>query len=194
MKKVCLFLIVLLIPFALATTESGGDISGGSAEESLASGTIYDTLLADPEFSTLLSAIDVAGLGETLAGAGPYTIFAPTNAAFDALDPADLEALLADPTALSELLLGHVVSGEITSDQASSGEVLTSEQGTTIDLATLGASITYPDITASNGLIQGIDTVLVGGGSSDSTASGGSNDGSTDDGTTDDGTTDDSAQ
>lgn len=186
MKKVCLFLIVLLIPFALATTESGGDTSGGSAEESLASGTIYDTLLADPEFSTLLSAIDVAGLGETLAGAGPYTIFAPTNAAFDALDPADLEALLADPTALSELLLGHVVSGEITSDQASSGEVLTSEQGTTIDLATLGASITYPDIAASNGLIQGIDTVLVGGGSSDSTISGGSDDGSTDDGTTDD--------
>lgn len=105
-----------------------------------------------------------------------------------------LEALLADPTALSELLLGHVVSGEITSDQASSGEALTSDQGTTIDLATSGASITYPDIAASNGLIQGIDTVLVSDGSSAGSSDTSTDDGTTDDGTTDDGTTDDSAQ
>ncbi|MEO0651428.1 MAG: fasciclin domain-containing protein, partial [Planctomycetota bacterium] len=74
---------------------------------------IVDTLAGDPQFSTLVTAVQTAGLVDALKGPGPLTVFAPTNAAFDKLPTAELDALLADPGALTQVLLYHVVDGQL---------------------------------------------------------------------------------
>ncbi len=76
---------------------------------------IVATAIATPEFSTLVTALTAANLVETLQGDGPFTVFAPTDAAFDKIEDSTLEALLADTDALTQVLLQHVVSGEVNS-------------------------------------------------------------------------------
>ncbi len=75
--------------------------------------SIVDIAISDERFSTLVTALQAAGLAEALQGEGPFTVFAPTNAAFDALPEGALEGLLADPEALSNVLLYHVVEGKV---------------------------------------------------------------------------------
>ena len=82
-----------------------------------AMGDIVATAKAAGTFGTLLTAATAAGLVETLQGAGPFTVFAPTDDAFAALPAGALDKLLADPEALKQVLLYHVVSGKVTSDQ-----------------------------------------------------------------------------
>jgi uncharacterized surface protein with fasciclin (FAS1) repeats len=135
---------------------------------SVAPETIVDVASADPQFSTLVAAIGAAGLAETLSGEGPYTVFAPTNEAFDALPEGVLDALLLpeNKDALTKILTYHVVSGEVTSDQITDSDVPTLE-GESVTLSTAdgvtvnGAMVVAADVAASNGVIHVIDAVLV---------------------------------
>ncbi len=134
-----------------------------------APGTIVDVASGNPDFSTLVTAVTAAGLGETLSGTGPFTVFAPTNAAFEALPAGLLEALLLpeNKDTLTKILTYHVVSGEVTSDQVKAGDVETVEGSaitiTTDDGVVLNetAKVTAVDVDASNGVIHVIDGVLV---------------------------------
>lgn len=116
--------------------------------------------------STLVTAIDTAGLTSTLATDGPYTVFAPTNAAFDALPEGALDSLLADPGALAQVLTYHVVSGEISSEELATQTSLTTLEGSTLTISTNGgiqvngANVIPPEIGCSNGVVHVIDEVL----------------------------------
>ncbi|MDQ3556017.1 MAG: fasciclin domain-containing protein [Gemmatimonadota bacterium] len=118
--------------------------------------------------STLERAIRAAGLEETLRGSGPFTIMAPTDSAWNKLPPAAVEELLNDPDRLREVLLYHVVPGRVTSAQARTLSEARTVGGATLRLrATPGglsvnnARVRQTDIEASNGVIHGIDTVLM---------------------------------
>jgi len=133
------------------------------------SNTIVDIVVANPDFSTLETAVLAAGLAETLAGPGPFTVFAPTNAAIGALPPATLNALLADPDALANVLLYHVVSGRVDAATVVTLTKATTLQGSDITLAVVNGmvilngtvKVTMTDIEADNGIIHVIDGVLL---------------------------------
>ncbi|MBC7544524.1 MAG: fasciclin domain-containing protein [Candidatus Sericytochromatia bacterium] len=134
-----------------------------------ASQNIVEVAQGNPNFSTLVSAIQAADLAETLKGAGPFTVFAPTNAAFDKLPAGALQALLQDKQKLRAVLLLHVIKGKVTAAEAmkKSGAVST-VQGQNVTLRTEGgkvminnATVITPDIAASNGVIHVIDAVLL---------------------------------
>jgi transforming growth factor-beta-induced protein len=123
---------------------------------------------SDPNLSTLVDAVVAANLASTLSGDGPFTVFAPTNAAFAKLDPNILNNIISTPSLLTALLQYHVVSGEVTSDMLSNGAVPTLLSGQSIDVdltngVTLNGSskVTTADIIASNGVIHIIDEVLL---------------------------------
>lgn len=118
-------------------------------------------------FSTLVTAVQAAGLEEVLRGDGPFTVFAPTDEAFAALPEGALEGLLADPEALTAVLTYHVVPGRVTSDQLSEGQQVTTVQGQTLTISLENgarvndANIQAADIEADNGVIHVIDAVLL---------------------------------
>lgn len=124
---------------------------------------------ATPVLSTLVTAINTAGLAGTLSGPGPFTVFAPTNAAFEALPDGVLESLIANPAALADLLTYHVVSGDFESTDLSSGSLGTLLTGSSIEVVVAGGSVTLngssnvtvPDNLASNGVVHIINEVLV---------------------------------
>ena len=130
--------------------------------------TIVDIAVADGRFKTLVQAVQAAGLAETLSGQGPFTVFAPTDDAFAKLPAGTLEALLADPEQLKNILLYHVVAGKVMSDQAKSlseAEMLNGEKVSIkaeMDKLMINDSqVVLADIEASNGVIHVIDTVLL---------------------------------
>ncbi|GAB1307471.1 hypothetical protein KH5_01540 [Urechidicola sp. KH5] len=121
-----------------------------------------------PGLSTLNSAINAAGLGPTLSGEGPFTIFAPTNAAFAELDPTTLNTIISTPSLLTALLQYHVVSGNVTSDQLTNGDVPTLLSGQSImvnvnnGVVLNGSSnVVDADVLATNGVIHIVDEVLL---------------------------------
>ena len=128
---------------------------------------IVELAQATPDLSTLVAAIDAAGLTSTLKGPGPFTVFAPTNAAFDALPDGALETLLANPTVLADLLKYHVVNGNVMSTDLTNGPVPTLLDGETIEVSVSGgvtlngsANVTSADNEASNGVVHIINEVL----------------------------------
>ena len=127
---------------------------------------IVDTAVAAGNFSTLVTAVKAAGLVETLKGAGPFTVFAPTDEAFAKVPKATLEGLLADKAALAKVLTYHVVAGKVMAADVKAGHVKT-VQGTDLAMATQGgvtvngAKVVAADVAASNGVIHAIDTVLM---------------------------------
>jgi uncharacterized surface protein with fasciclin (FAS1) repeats len=131
-------------------------------------GTIVEVAAANEDFSTLVAAVEAAGLVETLSGEGPFTVFAPTNEAFAALPEGVLDALLLpeNKDTLTKILTYHVVAGEVTSDQITDGDVATVE-GQSVTLSTAegvtvnGATVIAADVDASNGVIHVIDAVLI---------------------------------
>lgn len=134
-------------------------------------GTIVDVATEAGDFTTLLAAADAAGLVGTLSGPGPLTVFAPTDAAFEAA-LADLgltaEELLADTDTLTSILTYHVVEGEVLSTDLSDGMTATTVNGEdiTVTVSDSGvmindANVTTADIPASNGVIHVIDMVLL---------------------------------
>jgi len=127
---------------------------------------IVDTAVAAGNFKTLVTAIKAAGLVDTLKGSGPFTVFAPTDAAFAKIPKADLDKLLADKAKLKSVLTYHVVSGKVMSKDIKPGVVKT-VQGSDVTVATTGgvmvnnAKVVAADVPASNGVIHAIDTVLM---------------------------------
>jgi uncharacterized surface protein with fasciclin (FAS1) repeats len=130
------------------------------------SGDIVETAVA-AGFTTLATAVTEAGLVETLQGEGPFTVFAPTDEAFAALPDGALDALLADTDALTQVLLYHVVPGQIFSGNLTDGATAETAQGQsiTVDLSSGveidDASVMAADIIATNGVIHVIDEVLL---------------------------------
>jgi len=128
---------------------------------------IVDTAVAAGTFTTLVAAVEAAGLVETLKGEGPFTVFAPTDEAFAALPEGTVEGLLADPEALAAILTYHVVPGKVMSADLTDGMMATTVEGRDITIAvgdnvTVGpATVTAADIEASNGVIHVIDSVLL---------------------------------
>ena len=136
-------------------------------------GTIVDVAVAAGDFTTLVAAVQAAGLVETLSGAGPFTVFAPTDDAFAAaLDALGLTAdeLLADTETLTSILTYHVVAGEVPSSDVVTldGQSVATVNGAEVTISVDGdtvmvndATVTAVDVEASNGVIHVIDTVLV---------------------------------
>ena len=130
---------------------------------------IVATAVAAGTFNTLARALTAAGLIETLKGPGPFTVFAPTDAAFAKLPPATLTALLADKKKLTAVLTYHVVSGKVMAAQVVGMTEATSVQGGKIGIMMMGgkvmlnnsATVTATDIQATNGVIHVIDTVIL---------------------------------
>ena len=129
---------------------------------------IVDTAVAAGSFTTLAKALEVAGLIDTLKGDGPFTVFAPTDAAFAKLPAGTVEALLKDPAKLKSILLYHVVSGKVSAAevvhltsaktvQGSSAKITVRKGKVMIDKA----NVVKTDIMASNGVIHVIDTVIL---------------------------------
>lgn len=128
---------------------------------------IVDTAVAADNFNTLVTAVQAAGLVETLKGDGPFTVFAPTDAAFAAIPEDDLEALLADKEQLTAVLTYHVVPGKVMAADVVELDSATTVQGSDVDIAVVdggvtvdGANVVTTDIETSNGVIHVIDAVI----------------------------------
>jgi uncharacterized surface protein with fasciclin (FAS1) repeats len=160
---------ILQATVATLTLLVAAPVFAGHHEKMAAPGTIVEVAAGNPEFSTLVAAVKAAGLAETLSGAGPYTVFAPTNAAFAKLPAGTVESLLepGNKDKLVAILTYHVVAGEVmAADVVKLSEAKTvngksaaidASMGVTVD----GAKVTQTDIDASNGVIHVIDTVLM---------------------------------
>ena len=127
---------------------------------------IVDTAVAAGDFKTLAVALEKAGLVDTLKGKGPFTVFAPTDAAFAKVPKKDLDALLADKSKLASVLTYHVVPGTVMAKDVKAGKVKT-VQGSDLTLSTSdgvkvdGAHVVKTDIVADNGVIHVIDSVVL---------------------------------
>ncbi len=128
---------------------------------------IVDTAVAAGSFETLATALQAAGLVETLKGPGPFTVFAPTDAAFAKIPKADLDALLQDKAKLTKVLTYHVVPGKVMA-----ADVVKLKQATTVEGQAIridasngvkvnGANVVKVDVEASNGVIHVIDSVIL---------------------------------
>ncbi|MDQ8153838.1 MAG: fasciclin domain-containing protein [Gemmatimonadota bacterium] len=138
-------------------------------DHSARSNTIVDVAVG-AGFNTLVAAVKAAGLADALSGTGPFTVFAPTDAAFAKLPAGTVEALLKDPVALAAILKYHVVSGKVTAADVikSNGGKTPTLNGAALDIQVKGgkvhvngATVTSADVMASNGVIHVIDTVVL---------------------------------
>jgi uncharacterized surface protein with fasciclin (FAS1) repeats len=143
--------------------------AGATTGATTTGGTLAEVIANDSSYSTLRQAVQAAGLESTLSGTSPVTVFAPNNEAFAALPQGTLDRLLLpeNKAQLQKVLSYHVVPGRVTSADIQPGEVNTVE-GQAVTIASSGgsvsvndATVSQPDITASNGVIHGIDKVLL---------------------------------
>ncbi len=166
--KLALLAASVLAVSACTTMESMPKEKGMAMEK--ASTDIVDTAVAAGSFNTLVAAVQAAGLVDTLKGAGPFTVFAPTDDAFARLPLGTIDNLLKpeNKAALQSILTYHVISGKVMAgDIAGKTMDVATVNGQTIAVdATSGvminnATVTAADVTASNGVIHVIDTVLL---------------------------------
>jgi len=129
---------------------------------------IVDTAVSAGQFNTLVAAAKAAGLVDALKGPGPYTVFAPTDAAFAKLGTATINSLLANPDKLKSILLYHVVPGKVYSFQVPFGSSATTLNGASVQFSIKNgqpyvddARIVTTDIQTTNGVIHVIDTVIL---------------------------------
>jgi len=130
---------------------------------------IVDTAVKAGSFNTLVAAVKAAGLVDTLKGAGPFTVFAPTDEAFAKLPDGTVDALLKDIPQLKKILTYHVVSGKVkASDFSLTLKSATTVEGSDVKIDTSNgsvkvneATVSTPDVDADNGVIHIIDTVLI---------------------------------
>jgi uncharacterized surface protein with fasciclin (FAS1) repeats len=179
MKKLLMLLLAAFTLFALAQDDTSSTTDTAATEDPMAAaGTVVDVITGSPDHATLLAAVQAAGLAEALAGAGPYTVFAPNDAAFEAFVAsaglASADDLLADPN-LASVLEGHVVpSALLSADILAQAEAA----GGTLEVAALNgapitvtvadgvvtlngtATVTTADLAAGNGVVHVIDGVL----------------------------------
>lgn len=128
---------------------------------------IVEVAVSNGSFTTLVAAVQAAGLVDTLSGPGPFTVFAPTDDAFAKLPAGTVEALLADKEKLAGILTYHVLSGKVMAADAATVTSATTVQGTDIAIDATdgvkvnGAKVIIADVAADNGVIHAIDTVLI---------------------------------
>lgn len=129
---------------------------------------IVDVAIGAGSFETLVTAVQAAGLVETLRGEGPFTVFAPTDEAFAKLPEGTVEGLLEDPEQLAAILTYHVVAGEVTSNEVVELTEAQTVNGAMLDIRVENgnvmvndAMVTQTDIQASNGVIHVIDSVIL---------------------------------
>jgi uncharacterized surface protein with fasciclin (FAS1) repeats len=131
--------------------------------------TVVDIIVNSADHDTLESAVVAAELADDLSGPGPFTVFAPTDAAFAALPDGTIETLLSDPTGtLAQILLYHVVGGQALSTDLSDGQTIATLQGEDVTVTIgmngvmiNGATVVVADILADNGVVHVIDAVLL---------------------------------
>jgi uncharacterized surface protein with fasciclin (FAS1) repeats len=166
--------LVLTLALAGCSSDNNDDAAPAETTPAAAAGDIVAVASGNPEFSTLVAAVQAAGLVETLQGAGPYTVLAPTNAAFSALPAGLVDALLLpeNKETLTKILTYHVIQGNVKSGDVKPGPVTTVE-GQPVTFAVNGTEITVagstqppakviiPDVAAANGTIHAIDGVLI---------------------------------
>jgi uncharacterized surface protein with fasciclin (FAS1) repeats len=158
-RKIAILASIAVLSLA-AVTATAGSYGEKSAD-------IVDTAVAAGSFQTLVTAIQAAGLVDTLKGAGPFTVFAPTDEAFAKLPQGTLEALLADKAKLTAVLTYHVVPGKVMAADVAGLTSATTVQGQSLAIDTTNgvmvgnAKVVKADIVASNGVIHVIDTVLI---------------------------------
>ncbi|WP_102505567.1 fasciclin domain-containing protein [Salinivibrio kushneri] len=131
---------------------------------------IVDTAMKNDDFSTLVAAVKAADLVDTLKGEGPFTVFAPTNAAFNKLPDGTVDSLLKPENKgkLTDILTYHVVPGKVTAEQVMGMSSATTVQGSDVmiktsygDVKVDNATVIKPDIMTTNGVIHVIDTVIM---------------------------------
>jgi uncharacterized surface protein with fasciclin (FAS1) repeats len=155
-----LFLEILMKKTLIASALAIGVAFSAQAKD------IVDTAVGAGSFNTLATALTAAGLVDTLKGKGPFTVFAPTDAAFAKIPKADLDALLKDKAKLTAVLTYHVVAGKVMAADVKAGKVKT-VQGSELTVSTMGgvmvdgAKVTATDIVADNGVIHVIDSVII---------------------------------
>ena len=181
MKTISIAAVALAGALSLAACSSSSDdmaaapaasaaASDSMAEmdEPMAAGDIVDIASTTDGFATLTAAVTAGGLVETLKGAGPFTVFAPTDAAFAALPAGVLDALLLpeNKDALVKILTYHVVAGKVMAADVTDGDVATVE-GQNVTLSTAdgvtvnGAKVVQADVVTSHGVIDAIDAVIL---------------------------------
>ena len=149
---------------AAVPTEGEGSVSG-MADDPVATAASNNPLL-----STLVTAVDAAGLVDTLNGEGPFTVFAPINTAFDKIPPATFEGVLADPTSLTSILTYHVLGERLSSADLVEGGTFTTVNGAELTVQLVGetlvinggaAAVLCADVPTANATVYLIDTVLM---------------------------------
>jgi transforming growth factor-beta-induced protein len=160
--------IALLAVAVLAIAAVGANAFASTSSKSDGDKNIVQTALAAGQFSTLASLLTKAGLVDTLSTGGPFTVFAPTDAAFAKVPQATLDALAADPAQLKAVLLYHVVPGAVTAADVVKLSSTKTLEGRSVSIKVAGGSVyvdsakvTTPDVMASNGVIHVIDSVLI---------------------------------
>jgi transforming growth factor-beta-induced protein len=163
MKRIISLLAVLAV--AVTAVGAAGPASAGTRASNV---DIVQTAVAAGQFTTLASLLQKAGLVDTLATGGPFTVFAPTDAAFAKVPKATLDALAADPAKLKAVLLYHVVPGRVTAADVVKLTSAKTAEGRSVAIKVVngsvfidGAQVTTPDVEASNGVIHVIDSVLI---------------------------------
>ena len=160
---------VIAAPVAASAQHASGSHASGKADAA-ATKNIVQVASEAGSFNTLVAAVKAAGLVETLQGEGPFTVFAPSDAAFAKLPQGAVDALLADRAALTSLLTFHVVPGRVVAADIvkANGATPKTVNGQSLDVQVRGgkvyvngAQVTTADVAASNGVIHVIDTVLM---------------------------------
>lgn len=153
---------------AIADDHGDKSMGDGMQEDMQNEKNIVETAVAAGQFDTLVTAVKEAGLVDTLSGEGPFTVFAPTDAAFGKIPEADLDALLADKAALTDVLTYHVVAGKVMAADVVDLSEAETVQGSTVDISVDGdtvmiddAKVIKTDIETSNGVIHVIDSVIM---------------------------------
>lgn len=150
-----------------ASTEAGVMVGGANM---VPSKNIVENAAGSADHTTLVAAVTAAGLGETLSGAGPFTVFAPTNAAFAALPAGAVDGLLKPESKakLTSVLTYHVVSGAVKAADLKDGQKIKTVQGEELTVGVKdgkvtinGANVTIADVISSNGVTHVIDAVLM---------------------------------
>jgi uncharacterized surface protein with fasciclin (FAS1) repeats len=172
----------LLIAVAAIAIAAGGvgvasvqanPMVGGAAMSS--SKTIVDNAVNSKDHTTLVAAVKAAGLVDTLEGPGPFTVFAPTNEAFDKLPPGTVQTLVApeNKAMLTKILTYHVVAGKLEASDLTDGKKLKTVEGEEltvkkadgkvmiVDAKGGSSTVTIPNVNQSNGVIHVVDTVLM---------------------------------
>ncbi|KAA3436468.1 fasciclin domain-containing protein [Rufibacter hautae] len=178
MKKL-FYLFAVAGAMALTTFNASAQTASANAKEKgvmvggalmVPSKNIVANALGSSDHTTLVAAVKAAGLAETLMGAGPFTVFAPTNAAFAKLPAGTVETLLQpeNKAKLTSVLTYHVVPGRLQAKDLKDGQKLTTVQGETLtvskkgnDVMINGARISTPNVMSSNGVTHVIDTVVL---------------------------------